>query len=365
MEGQGQVSRGGGARAALLRFIRVVRHERHLRYPSSFSFNGSVALPPAPPTMAKKRKNVDPEAEKPPQWTPPTDDVEWRDWMKHGVWGSDDLCKYGAAHSADASFKTCLPVFSGPDRARLSKNAAKAFDEAVAIFERHMGEACEVSTISDLLTAERKVEYDLNTKKGDYRLFLSAKFLPRREDFKVAFDPVQEFLDPSKFKPIIDFHLQGDAFKAFRAHVSRYPGCDAMQVDLTDEEKKARGVASKTKSTVTHVVISAEACEAFREGREWPMSDEMKAAISFYEARCAQFGVPKGWGSPNGFERIVMDLSRWSGRRPNWLFKPDDPKTGDPDSPSTREEEASFRRYLDGVVESQGSFGDDDARYFG
>ena len=118
--------------------------------------------------MAKKRKNenVDPDAPPPPQWTPPTDDGEWRDWMKTGIWGSDDLATYGAAHSAKASFKTPLLVFFGPDRARLSNSAAKAFDEAVAVFERHMAVSCDVPTISNLLTAERKVEYDLNTEEG-------------------------------------------------------------------------------------------------------------------------------------------------------------------------------------------------------
>ena len=69
--------------------------------------------------MAKKRKNVDPDAPPPPQWTPPTDDVEWRDWMKDGFWSSDDLRKYGVAHSAKASFKTPFPVFVGPDRVSL------------------------------------------------------------------------------------------------------------------------------------------------------------------------------------------------------------------------------------------------------
>ena len=123
--------------------------------------------------MAKKRKNVDPDAPPPPQWTPPTDDVEWRDWMGVSFWGSDDLRKYGVAHSAKASFKTPFPVFVGPDRACLSKPAAMAFDEAVAVFERHMAESCEVPTITNLLTAEKKVEYDLNTEAGKYRLHLS------------------------------------------------------------------------------------------------------------------------------------------------------------------------------------------------
>ena len=300
--------------------------------------------------MAKKRKNVDPDAPPPPQWTPPTDDVEWRDWMKDGFWSSDDLRKYGVAHSAKASFKTPFPVFVGPDRACLSKPAAMAFDEAVAVFERHMAESCEVPTISNLLTAEKKVEYDLNTEEGKYRLFLSWRFRSRLlKDGKLDFEPVQEYIDPSKFKPIIDFHLQGDAFKAFRAHVTRYPGCDAKQVALTDLEKKERGITSKTPSTVTHVAVSLEACEAFREGREWPVSDDMQTSIRFYEERCARFGVPKGFGSPNGFGRFTMTMpSLWDGLRPNWRFKADDPKTGDPDSVTRMARRDAF---IDGIMD--------------
>jgi hypothetical protein len=288
--------------------------------------------------MAKKRKNenVDPDAPPPPQWTPPTDDVEWRDWMKHGIWSCVDLGKYGVAHSAKASFKTPLPVEHGPDRARLSKPAAMAFDEAVAIFERHMAVACDVPTISNLLTAERKVEYDLNTEEGKYRLFLSSfssfHLSGREKDSKVTFKPVQHYIDPSMFKPVIDFHLPGDAFKAFKAHVSRYPGCDAKHVALTDLEKKERGITSKRASTVTHVAISLEACEAFREGREWPMSHDMQTSLRFYEERCSKFGVPPYLLGPNGFERVSSTIPYfWWGRRPNWS-KADDPKTGDPDS---------------------------------
>ena len=50
---------------------------------------------------------------------------------------------------------------------------------------------------------------------------------------------------------------------------------------LTDEEKKQRGDTSKNKSTVTHVVVSAEAVEAFREGRENQLSVDAKTAIRF------------------------------------------------------------------------------------
>jgi hypothetical protein len=316
--------------------------------------------------MAKKRKNenVDPDAPPPPQWTPPTDDVEWRDWMKTGIWGSDDLAKYGAAHSAKASFKTPLLVFFGPDRARLSKNAAKAFDEAVAVFERHMAVSCDVPTISNLLTAERKVEYDLNTEEGKYRLFLSSfssfHLSGREKDSKVTFKPVQHYIDPSMFKPVIDFHLPGDAFKAFKAHVSRYPGCDAKHVALTDLEKKERGITSKSPSTVTHVAISLEACEAFRERREWPMSDDMQTSLRFYQERCAKFGVPKGFGHENGFSRVDTTLSYWSGRRPNWRFKADEPKTGNPDSSFTTQE--LMAQYAERFMDGYGD-GNDDYRF--
>tara|TARA_B110000977_G_C11002805_1_gene464524 strand:+ start:531 stop:773 length:243 start_codon:yes stop_codon:yes gene_type:complete len=80
---------------------------------------------------------------------------------------------------------------------------------------------------------------------------------------------------------LIDWHMPEAAFKAFRAHVSRYPGCDAKNIVLTDEEKKQRGDTSKNKSTVTHVVVSAEAVEAFREGRENQLSVDAKTAIRF------------------------------------------------------------------------------------
>jgi hypothetical protein len=285
--------------------------------------------------------------------------------MKTGIWGSDDLAKYGAAHSAKASFKTPLLVFFGPDRARLSKNAAKAFDEAVAVFERHMAVSCDVPTISNLLTAERKVEYDLNTEEGKYRLFLSSfssfHLSGREKDSKVTFKPVQHYIDPSMFKPVIDFHLPGDAFKAFKAHVSRYPGCDAKHVALTDLEKKERGITSKSPSTVTHVAISLEACEAFREGREWPMSDAMQTSLRFYEERCAKFGVPKGFGHPNGFYRMDTTLSYWSGRRPNWRVSVDQPKTGNPDSPSTTQElMGQWKEYTDGYEDGYEDYTDGD-----
>jgi hypothetical protein len=308
------------------------------------SFNGSHFPPRAPPWPRSARTRT----------STPTRPRRLSGRRPRTTSSGDDLAKYGGAHSAKASFKTPLPVFFGPDRARLSKNAAKALDEAVAVFERHMAVSCDVPTISNLLTAKRKVEYDLNTEEGKYRLFLSSFHLPGEKDCKVTFQPVQHYIDPSMYKPVIDFHLQGDAFKAFRAHVSRYPGCDAKHVALTDLEKKERGITSKSKSTVTHVAISLEGCEAFRERREWPMSDDMQTSLRFYQERCAKFGVPKGFGKENGFCRIETTLSSfWEGRRPNWRVKADQPKTGDPDSPFTTQELMAqyAERFMDGYAD--------------
>jgi hypothetical protein len=104
---------------------------------------------------------------------------------------------------------------------------------------------------------------------------------------------------------------------------------------------------------VTHVAISLEACEAFREGREWPMSDDMQTSIRFYEERCAKFGVPPYLLGPNGFERVPSTIPwRYFGRRPNWRFKTDAPKTGNPDGwYSTQELMARRDAFIDGVMD--------------
>ena len=66
---------------------------------------------------------------------------------------------------------------------------------------------------------------------------------------------------------LIDFHLTKDAGKAFEAEVSRWPGCVAERVRLTEEQKLERSIASKGTQSVYKVVISAEAVEARRSGR--------------------------------------------------------------------------------------------------
>jgi hypothetical protein len=267
--------------------------------------------------MAKRKKNanVDPDAPPVPQWEPPTEDVEWRDWMKTSIWGSEDIGAFGEALSNP--FILPLPFFSAPDRARLSKSAAKALDDAIPIFEQRLAQSHDAPKISDLLNEKKKQEYLANTSSGCYRLYLKHRLTAPGKKY---FSPIHEHIDQTKFELLIDWHMPEAAFKAFRAHVSRYPGCDAKNVVLTDKEKKQRGDTSKSKSTVTHVVISAEAVQAFHESREKQLSEEAKTSIRFYNERCEKFGAPKGFGHPNGFERLNMTtmITLWSAKLPNW-----------------------------------------------
>ena len=316
--------------------------------------------------MAKRKKNanVDPDAPPVPQWTPPTEDVEWQDWMKSGIWASEDLCAYGKA--LKNPFKLPVPFFSAPDRARLSKSAAKALDDVIAIFEQRLAQSHDAPKISDLLKETKKKEYLANTKSEEYRIFLTWELTDSRrpQGPRKDFYPIHELIDPTKFELLIDWHMPEAAFKAFRAHVSRYPGCDAKNIVLTDEEKKQRGDTSKNKSTVTHVVVSAEAVEAFREGRENQLSVDAQTAIRLYNERCETFGMPKGFGHPNGFSRIDATMpGLWKGPRPNWRKNEDEKKTGNPDFPFTdaewderqQERQAQFMRaYMDGEFGSDG-----------
>jgi len=198
--------------------------------------------------MAKRKKNgdVDPDTPPVPQWKPPTEDIEWRDWMKDGFFSSEDIREHGKALSNPSMLP--LPVFPAPDRARLSKSAAKTLDDAVSILEQHLSQSHDAPKILDLLNEKKKKEYELNTSTNtagvdEYRLYLTWESFEQKEDRKI-FTPIQRHIDKTKLKLLVDWHLPDAAFKAFRAYVSRYPGCDAKRVVvLTDEEKKQRGDA--------------------------------------------------------------------------------------------------------------------------
>tara|TARA_B110000503_G_scaffold112478_1_gene168685 strand:+ start:645 stop:1118 length:474 start_codon:yes stop_codon:yes gene_type:complete len=75
--------------------------------------------------MAKRKKNeVDPNAPPVPQWKPPTEDIEWRDWMKTTIWGSDDIITFGTKLSVPFIFP--LPFFSAPESASLQERGKGA-----------------------------------------------------------------------------------------------------------------------------------------------------------------------------------------------------------------------------------------------
>jgi|TARA_B110000305_G_scaffold158085_1_gene174815 hypothetical protein len=115
--------------------------------------------------MAKrKNEDVDPVAPPVPQWKPPTEDVEWREWMKDGFWCSGDMRKYGGAQKLSDVFVLPLPVFPALDRASLSKSAAKALDDVISRFAHHLAQSHDAPRIPDLLNEKKKKEYLANTK---------------------------------------------------------------------------------------------------------------------------------------------------------------------------------------------------------
>lgn len=263
----------------------------------------------------------------------------WRAWMDRGVWTDAERSELLRAQRVPTRLP--LPYFTAPE---LSSRAAEKLGEAVAAFERRMSETQVAPNIADMLTASKKTEYLLNTKEGEFRLYLPETYHGQAvsaatgKPYKLKFVPVFQLIDPDAghFKTLVDFHLPEAAFKAFRAHVSRYPGCNAKKVPLADEERKARDVARKF-ATETRVAISAEGARAFREGGEWPMSGDMKHAVRFFDARVATVGMPRetrkcAWGKIDA--RVDFKLAPWrvaSVERPNWRFKEADPITGDPD----------------------------------
>jgi hypothetical protein len=283
--------------------------------------------------MARKRKNqnADPDAPRPPQWTPPVEDPDWREWMQHGIWGSEDICRYGDSLRLPSQLP--FPFFSSPDRGSLSKNAGEVLDAAIVHFECHLGEIKNAPKIRDILIEKKQEEYDLNTEPGAFRLYLLSDLYHRvkpvtneekdKQREKLHFDFIHDFIDDKHFKPLIDFHMPEAVFKVFHAHVSMYPGCSAKRVELTEEQKKECGDKSKNKSFVVHVIVTAEGVEAFRTGRKDAPSEMQEIALRFYKDRCEKFGTPKGFGKPNGFVRLDKCMPLWTGKR-YWRFSKND-----------------------------------------
>ena len=318
-----------------MRRLQMPRKTRPVVLRGSRSFRPSKHIPPRRAAMANAPGLRD-------LWLSRRRNPDWQAWMDHGVWSDADCSELLRARRVPTRLP--LPYFTAPEQ--LTAPAAEKLGEAVAAFERRMAETQVAPYIADMLTESKKTEYLLNTKEGEFRLYLpetreGAVSEKTGKPYKLKFVPVFQLIEPDAghFKTLLDFHLPEKAFKAFRAHVSRYPGCDAEKVPLTDEEKRARGERRKY-ATETRVAISAEGVYAFREGGEWPMSDAMQHAVRFFDARVATVGKPietrrSRWAAASGYTFPVdFKLAPWrvaSVERPNWRFKEADPNTGDPD----------------------------------
>ena len=307
-----------------------------------------------PRATMPKRKHPD---DVPPMsyiWSSRHDDPRWQAWMQDGVWSKADLSTLLKAQKVPA--KLPLPYFPG-DRSDLSARAAEKFDAAVALFDKLMSETQDAPHISDLLDAANKVKHDLNTKEGEFRLYLTdhncygAVSTKSGRPLKLTFEPVFRHIDESKFVPLVDFHLTNDAFRAFRAHVTQYPGCDAKKVELTYEQKKARGEENRKHASSTLVAISFEAVRAFQNKTVWPMSADMMHAVGFFDDRVATEGKPiqqRGGGVRGRYiAEVDYRLAPWrvpSLRRPNWRFREDDVFYGDPDDELTQLTDAQIAK---------------------
>ena len=160
---------------------------------------------------------------------------------------------------------------------------------------------------------------------------------PTGKPRKLNFEPIWQNIDDYKFTPLIDWHVPEAAFTAFRAHVSRYPGCDVKHVVLTAEEKTERGDTSKSKSTVTHVVISAEGLHAFHSTDKWPITKSMAHAVRFFDDRVAVVGKRTQTHQYGSFRYLDYKLlpSRVKAHRKHWRYKEADHGDGDPDEGKT------------------------------
>jgi hypothetical protein len=169
-------------------------------------------------------------------------------------------------------------------RTSCGPKARAALDDAIERFEAYLDRGENARPIREMIAKgvrpgyESLESYDAYCDgPGTFALRVKLNRGPRKRKKTVEtqfFEEEEDTLpidcyirrDPSATE-LIDFHLTKDAGKAFEAEVSRWPGCVAERVRLTEEQKLERGIASKGPHCVYKVVISAEAVEARRSGR--------------------------------------------------------------------------------------------------
>lgn len=238
--------------------------------------------------MPKRKKNAD------AGWKPPSDDPEWRNYMAHTIWAPLDYDDMAGRQAVPT--RLAFPFVYAPDVA-LSKNAQTLLDEALRVFHERLLTAEAPKKIVDMLAPHRRLEYERRAGSPDRFLLYLRREREKWEDAKSSYHvPVTSFYADDAFDTTIDFHLPEAAGKVFASHVSRFPGCVARRVKLTPEEKAREGFRGKASPCYTRVAVSAEGCEAFREGRVREPTPAQIAALRFYKSRCETHGVPMGWG---------------------------------------------------------------------
>jgi len=231
---------------------------------------------------------------------------------------------------------------AGPDRSKLSKGALKSLQDAEALFVSKLSEASDdpsTPTIEDLLKPELRADYVKNLEMdsfgnvGGFSLYVKApgeRFEVKhyQRQGKQLDEPVVKHYADESFKPLIDFHLPETAGKVLAAEISKWPGCYAKRVFLSDEEKLKHGFKCKAPVAFTHVAISKEGGKAFKSGEVMEPTKAQLACKRFYDERCAAgtpgfriaFRIPDGIvHKPFNIEERGVGATRTTSRTsPTW-----------------------------------------------
>ena len=289
-----------------------------------------------PHTMTKKRKAEDPDAPPKPKWITPVDDPAWEPYMYDGLYSGNEM--YNATRpQLGPTKRLAWPFLALPDRSKLSKNAEESLVRAIDMFEDRLRTMDNAPLIRDLVAPDEREVYVKDAKcpwsfRTGYLIKMRQTKADGLEGFykdKIRFHPVYNSYSDDAYKPLLDFHLPGAAFKVLASIVSTYPGCDVRQVKLTDEEKKDKGFTGKTVICLTDAAISSEACDAFRAGRVEEATAGQLAAAKFFEERVKVEGPPVTWGVD--IFRLIIPNKTVSVARPAPLPRDDDGEWEDED----------------------------------
>ena len=249
---------------------------------------------------------------------------------------------FGAARAQRAPTRLPLPYFTAPE---LSSRAAEKLGEAVAAFERRMAETQVAPNIADMLTASKKTEYLLNTKEGEFRLYLPETYHGQA----VSPRPMQPYqaqvrsrlpAHRPRRRPLQDPRRLPPA----RGRVQGVPRARLPVPRLRREESPPRGRGKEARRRRPQV-RDGDARRDQRRGRARVPRGRRVADERRHEARRSLLRRasrdrryaprdPQVRLGENRRARVDFKLAPWrvaSVERPNWRFKEADPITGDPD----------------------------------